>query len=552
MSGASLAWVLGAVAVAAEPTGALRLSLGEAVELALARNLAMMEARVDAQRTEQDVRDAWSTLYPRIDGSASYNRQFAQLNPFAGSDAANLFFGGASVDQYLLNNEVRQARGQPELSFFEFQNEFFAERAQAERAAGLSLDPSDNPFFVENRFSLDLTLTQVLYDGSAFAALKGIEPLRAAARKALQDEARQLVRDVTEAYYAALLAAARVGVLERRADRVRDEVRETRQRVEQGVRPRYDLLSAEVDLANTETELLRAENDAASALDRIRVLVGIRENLAITLQDSLTAPNPGERMQPDLAEALATARADRPDLARLELQERVADVETRVQFGNLVPRFEAFFTLGFIGQVPDNRTSVFQSQASLDLLGDGDAIDPGTPYDPTAFASQNRGFFDGSYWGPDIQGGVRMSWKIFDGFAQYAQLERNRLQVRRLRFRRWNAEISVQTEVEQEVRDLRTAAKQLELQEKNVQRAELNYDHASARVEEGVSSVSELRDANDQLDESRLNQLQAVHDYRVAEVAYLVAIGRPPFVPSELSAELPDEDRDRDRRAEGK
>lgn len=94
------------------------------------------------------------------------------------------------------------------------------------------------------------------------------------------------------------------------------------------------------------------------------------------------------------------------------------------------------------------------------------------------------------------------------------------------------ARTTVQVEVEQSLRELKTAQQQITTQERNRERAELNYGHAQVRVREGVSNQFELRQASEQLDESRFNYLQAVHDYLVARIGYLVAIGTPPVVGS--------------------
>ena len=62
-------------------------------------------------------------------------------------------------------------------------------------------------------------------------------------------------------------------------------------------------------------------------------------------------------------------------------------------------------------------------------------------------------------------------------------------------------------------------------QEKNVERAELNFEYAEARLKEGVATPLEVREASNQLDQSRLGHLQAVHDYLVAQSAYETSIG---------------------------
>jgi len=71
------------------------------------------------------------------------------------------------------------------------------------------------------------------------------------------------------------------------------------------------------------------------------------------------------------------------------------------------------------------------------------------------------------------------------------------------------------------------ADRRMQSQEKNVDNADLNYTFVDARLREGVASPIELREASNQLDQSRLNFLQAVHDYLVAISAYETALGAP-------------------------
>jgi outer membrane protein TolC len=85
----------------------------------------------------------------------------------------------------------------------------------------------------------------------------------------------------------------------------------------------------------------------------------------------------------------------------------------------------------------------------------------------------------------------------------------------------------VTLEVRRAVRNLENARERIDSQETNVRRAELNYDHVSQRVNEGVARPVELREASDQLDQSRLNYLQAVHDYLVARTDLETALGQP-------------------------
>ncbi len=488
------------IARAAEGGGVIAVSLDQALRLAVVRSYVLNQRRLDVETSEQQVRQAYGTVYPRVDANASYTRQIDQLNPFAGSNAGAAFFGGGAAEGFLSVDP-------------ETQDEF-----QAFQEAQPTVDLSDNPFFLENRFALGLTVTQLLYDGSAFAAIRGAQALQAQQKALFRDQARQTVRDVTEAYYDVVLAEAQADVLRRSEARSSQEVEDARARVEQGTQPRFALLTAEVQLANIQTERLRAENAAATAKDQLKVLLGVPVGMSLELSDGL---DPVARpMSPDLEQSVSTAYAERPDLEAARLRVELSEIERKVEFATYLPILEAFFTAELNGQVPDDRTSTGRGTTVRNPDGSFDFIEGETA---------DRGFFSGDFWGPNVTAGLRLRWNLFNGFETAARVAQQKIAERRNRLAQNLLGARIRAEVESEVRNLQSAFDQIQSQTRNVERAETNYDDASVRVEQGVSSQVELRDASELLDDSRLNYLNALRDYRVAEVQYRVAIGQPPL-----------------------
>ncbi|MEM1024411.1 MAG: TolC family protein [Myxococcota bacterium] len=488
-----------------EAGGPLPISLDQALRLAIVRSYVLNQRRLDVETSGQQVRQAYGTVYPRIDGNASYTRQIDQLNPFAGSTAGAAFFGGGAAEGFLALNPLTQDDFQ---SFVGVQP---------------ITDLSDNPFFIENRFALGLTVTQLLYDGGAFAAIRGAQALQKQARALFRDQARQTVRDVTQAYYDVVLAEAQADVLRRSEARSEQEVADARARVEQGTQPRFSLLTAEVQLANIQTQRLRAENAAATAKDQLNILLGVPVGLQLVLSDGLDPVD--TPMNPDLEQSVATAYAERPDLEAAALAVELSEVERKVEFASYLPILEAFFTAEINGQVPDERTA--QGLGSTVLNPDGS-------FEFVEGETVSRGFFSGDFWGPNITAGLQLRWNLFNGFETAARVAQQKIAERRNRLAQNLLSARIRAEVESEVRNLQTAFDQIESQTKNVNRAETNYEDANVRVEQGVSSQVELRDASELLDDSRLNYLNAVRDYRVAEVQYRVAIGEPPLPDGEL------------------
>jgi outer membrane protein TolC len=123
--------------------------------------------------------------------------------------------------------------------------------------------------------------------------------------------------------------------------------------------------------------------------------------------------------------------------------------------------------------------------------------------------------------------GLQLTWNIFNGFQSSSRLEQAEIQRRRAQTQLEQLRQAVTVEVRRAVRDLENARERIDAQETTVRQAELNYEHVSQRVAEGVSSPIELREASDQLDQSRINYLQAVFDYVVARSNLETALGRP-------------------------
>jgi outer membrane protein TolC len=160
--------------------------------------------------------------------------------------------------------------------------------------------------------------------------------------------------------------------------------------------------------------------------------------------------------------------------------------------------------------VPDNR---------LDVIPD--------PTDPFRFTTRTNGYFADPYWNWEFNVGFQLRWTLFNGFRRHQQAQQTRIALEKARISRDFLEQSIATEVVRALRDVQAARRRMISQEQNVQRAALNYDHAEARLKEGVATPIEVREASSQLDQSRLNYLQAIHDYLVARSAYETAIGTP-------------------------
>jgi outer membrane protein TolC len=486
----------------------LTLSLGEAVQIAVERAYAVRLAELDVANARAQVREAYGGLMPRVEAASSYTRNVVQANPFAGSAAGGIF-GGLGAIGWLQYNEVARTDGDPATETLTL-SEYNRRVLEGQQAIGF--DPaadSGNPFGTDNQFQNTLSISQPLYSGTAFAAVRGARGLVEINEAAVAQRVDETIHETRRAFYAALLAEEQVEVQRASAARSRETAGDATLLVAQGVRPVLERLNAEVDLANAETGLVTAEAAAQSARDALLLQLGLPVDAPITLEGELPTPSPALFRTVGLAAAAAQAVDLRPDVRQAALAVELNEVQRDITRAAAYPSLSAFANLGYSGNVPDDRSIVFAPD----------------PADPFTFEEASSGFFSGDYWQPSVAVGVSLSWTLFDGFQTRYRSQQNQIAIDQAAIQLEQVRNAARLEVAQALRELESAERRLATQAQTVETAETAFSFASARLAEGVASQVDVRVASQNLDLARLNYLQATFDALVARSSYERATG---------------------------
>ena len=488
----------------------ITITLDEAIQIALINNYMIRQGILDVETAEAQIREAWGSVYPQIATSGSYTRNLKTPNPFAGSDAGGLFESLGAMD-WLAYNEQARTDGDPNTDPIPI-DEFFERQQQGYRDAGITPPGMDgtNPFAVENQFEFGLSVSQTIYNGAAFAAIRGARQVRELNEDQAELDRQIVVDEIKNSFYTAMLAIEQRDVLRASVGRLQETVEETKKSVQAGVLSKYDRISAEVELVNLETNLIEVENQAELAVKNLALQLGISTQTKVNIRGALSYDDSmlPEVLDPDLAYERAVQQ--RPDLRQSEGMIELLNVEGDIARSSFLPTVSAFANAAYIGQVPSNRTRILQVE-------DEDFV----------FDSDTRDFFDSSYWNPAVAVGLRFSWNIFTGFQSKMRVEQNKIAVRQAEINREFQKNAIYLEIEQAVRNVETALKRIQSQERNIEQAELNYEFALKRLTEGAGTPLQERQASTLLDQSKINYLSAVHDYLVALSQYEKAIGNP-------------------------
>ena len=512
-------WVLAALLmgmhtqVGAQDTTSL--SLDEAVQIALVRNYALQGSRLDVAEGRQALRERTAVLYPQVDGQSRYARNIREANPFAGSAAGDVFAGFAFLG-WLQYNEQARTDDDPTTIPITF-TEYTERQRRGLDAASIVVEPSDNPFAIANQYINILTIRQTLMDLPNYRRLFGPAGARsqvAALEQAANRQEQLIIGDVRRAFYDVLLAQEEARVAMQSVVRTRTARDETAQRVEQGLLPGVQRLGMEVELANRETARLRAHNRVEDAMASLKYVLGMPVLQPLRLRGALVMEEVSPYLTLAPGDAIARAERARPDLNQATLTARSADNEARAMQLTRLPVVELFANVGYFGRVPDHRTVAIED-----------------PDEPFRYTRVRHDYFSKAYWKSSVSVGFSLSWSLISGFQRRARVEIARIAANRAALHVRQVKESIRMEVESALRTLAAAHQQIVSQQVNVTNAELNYEYLYSRFNDGLAGSMELLTASAQLDTSRLNHLQAVHSYLIAQSTVEIALGLPLSTP---------------------
>ena len=470
----------------------ISLTLDEAVRIALEQNPSIQVARQEIERSRGQVIEVRAQALPRVELNATYQQQARTLTqPSASTTAGAQAFAtpGQSARAIVSSTPVPMAAMAAAAA---------TPTPTPSPTASPSPSPSPSAFptppprqtFVQNKtWVVTLQASQLLYSGGRVRA--SIRIARLAEDQTifrLRDTIDTAITTVREQFATVIVNKALIGVQQEQVTVLERQLREQQGRYEAGTVPRYNVLQAEVALANARPALIQARNNHHLAQLQLAKTLGYetrdlpadREPFDVVGELTIPpAPN-------DLATGLSLAREHRPSLKALRLDILMNVEQITVAASGKKP------TLSAVGGY-----TVENNRLSKNLL---DAVD---------------GYFFG------IQG----SWAVFDGFETKGRLIQARAGLEESRVRYEDAVQQVDLEVQQAWANLRQARETIASQEKNVEQAQEALRLARERLSAGAGTQLDVLSSTVALAQARTTELQARLSYNNALAEFERATG---------------------------
>jgi outer membrane protein len=340
----------------------------------------------------------------------------------------------------------------------------------------LAADTTNSSF---PQYQAGATLTQNIFDFGRTPSQVRIQRLNEdATRSDWRNTVSTVVFSVKQAYYNLLQAEKNRDVAVDTVKLTQDQLNQARGFFEAGVKSKYDVTSAEVNLSNARLALIRAENAVSVARVTLKNVMGAPDLPDFQIQDTLAF----HRNEISFDDAVQRAYANRPDLQALETRKEASQESVSLAKAGYYPTLSGIASYGRIDDV---------------------------------FIPEKSGW----------SAGVTLNIPLFTGFLTSNQVKEAR---ENLNIEKANEETlrqSILLDVQQSYLNLRALDNGVSVAELSVRQAQENYDIVNGRYNAGVGSPLDVTNALVGLANAKTNYIAALANYKTAEAALQKAMG---------------------------
>ena len=286
-----------------------------------------------------------------------------------------------------------------------------------------------------------------------------------------------LVDQVKQAFYSALLAMDSYDVYRENYENAVSNYNDVKQKYESGATSKYDLIRAEVTMQNAMPNVYQAQNSVIVTQWQLKALIGMDLDLNIRCVGTLTDYKP---LMNEVSVMSQISLDNNSDLKQLEIQGDILHKTYQMQLAKYYPSLNLSLNYQWAAMTDNFRFSTFR-------------------------------------WNPFSIGGLSLTIPIFSGGQRFFTLKQTRVQQDQLKMQVQDTERNLNVAVKQYLSQMETSVKQYEAAVKNIEGADTGYKISQKRYEIGSGTLLELNDAQLALLQARLNLNQSIYNYLTAK-----------------------------------
>jgi outer membrane protein len=439
--------------------GQERLNMDRAVGIALEQNRTLRAAALDVEASRWGKVNSYGNLLPKVEISAGVTRIDPQSEHLANAALDFIKSTGAIF-------------GIPPETFKDMR-----------------------PFAYRDTYGTQLTVVQPIYNGGA--ELVGLDAAAAERERsgyAFDDAEQNVIARVKTSYLTVLKAQELVALAGENAQRIKRWLEMTRRRAEAGMRTKTDVMRWEVEYADAENSIIRAENGLALATLQLNEVLGVDLNAQFTLEkvdsgdailaDALTSPLASLVVLQDAPVQSQDFLMQHPAMNMMRANLELADAQVSGAWTHFKPRINAAFQYGW------------EKNSTLAL----DGIRP---------------------WALSLS----VSYPLFNGFGDYANLQKAQAEMKKAETQVETYERGLLMQATSAELNLKAARKRLDVTLKARDQAREVLGAVERRYETGGLSNVDLIDVQTASLSAETSYITATYDCTIARIEYARATG---------------------------
>jgi len=325
----------------------------------------------------------------------------------------------------------------------------------------------------------------VFSGGGVTSSIRSTVASKQAAKARFKEAIQQTILDVKDRFYGVLVARQIINVRQEALDVLSEQLEDVKAKTDAGISSEFELLQAQVALANERPELIRAKNDYQLAMDNLLATIGASQ-LNLNPDDVEGELDPEIVKAMSLSDLLVLAMKYRPEIRAANRDYAAAQSAVWSARAGYLPQVDAYAGYSW-------RKSGMSSHLSDDVSG----------------------------W----VAGVSVALPLFDGFDNASKAFTAKAARRQAAAASQQVQLGVRVEVQQAYGDLAQANEILESARQVVEQARESLRMAKERYEVGSSTQLDILQAQSSLSQARLNLYRAQYDALMAQASMQKATG---------------------------
>lgn len=340
--------------------------------------------------------------------------------------------------------------------------------------------------YYRNFFSNGISLDQNIYDGGKWwNQIKQSNAQYKSSESSYEETRQQTIAAVTQRYYNLLKSMKLQEVYEKAVESAREQLKKTESMYEVGAVAQADVFRARVSLGDQQINLINQRNTVKLNRTSLNLAMGWEPKHDIRIREENFEI---ENIDKSLTEIWQISARKNSELQSLMQTVKSDEYGIKISKSSYLPRLSI-------------STSYGRGQTDFDLL-----------YNPS----------DKNY---NLQGSLNLSWNLFNGFSDHAQMERAGINYHIDKERYIKRKLAIKSEIEQSYLNMKAYEEIEKINEINLQAAQEDLRLNNERYRIGSGTILEVIDSQASLTRAQSTLISTKYNRLIELVNLYASIG---------------------------